>query len=210
MPSNEERADVAEKTLAYYKLLKGQTGEPDGASIIDLLTDLHHNLAAADIDDPVEDMEEALEQAAMNFMTESNAETARCHRCGNHLDAYGFCSDETCPHSDWAQHVSYDDLTTMNKRDIVKKYGTMAVAVICTFRAQIGTAKRVDDNEGHPAHGRTWKVPMSMCMGIETHSEGSDELRYAETAPAIVQNYADCFEVEFDEDRVIDLTNEEA
>lgn len=46
-----------------------------------------------------------------------------CGRCGSELDSEGYCTDETCPHSDWPQQVPVSALEEMSAEAVEAKYG---------------------------------------------------------------------------------------
>jgi len=37
------------------------------------------------------------------------AQKNQCGRCGTSLDEFGYCRDETCPHSDYLQHETWNE-----------------------------------------------------------------------------------------------------
>lgn len=45
-----------------------------------------------------------------------------CAKCGSHLD-WGYCSDQTCPYSDWLQSVPLVDMETMSWLELAQAYG---------------------------------------------------------------------------------------
>lgn len=54
---------------------------------------------------------------------EYNEAMDACDTCGCELDEHGFCTDETCFHSDWPQEVIREDVESMSTADVEAKYG---------------------------------------------------------------------------------------
>ena len=56
-------------------------------------------------------------------MTSFLLEDLTCSKCGSSLDAHGYCTDMTCPYSDWPQEVGLDDLESRSASYVEHLYG---------------------------------------------------------------------------------------
>ena len=45
-----------------------------------------------------------------------------CQKCGSPV-VDDYCANNTCPYSNWPQHVELDDLTEMTTQEIEEEYG---------------------------------------------------------------------------------------
>jgi len=63
------------------------------------------------------------------YNDQAQSSDVTCRRCGCHIDMDGFCTDETCPYSDWGQTVPNDlldqDFTTLDIFDECASLGLL-------------------------------------------------------------------------------------
>lgn len=62
--------------------------------------------------------EESLQSAWLEY----NDAKLCCERCSSELDEHEYCTDATCPYSDWPQKVKVTDLQEMPQASIEAKY----------------------------------------------------------------------------------------
>lgn len=65
-PTNQNRADHAEQTVQYHSHISGNTEESEDEAVIDLLTNLRHFCASAELD-----FDQASRIAEMHYEAES-------------------------------------------------------------------------------------------------------------------------------------------
>ena len=63
-----------------------------------------------------------IESYAIDVQDEAEQVNATCQKCVSHLDGQ-YCSDNTCPYSEWPQSVPIDELQSISSEELRSKYG---------------------------------------------------------------------------------------
>lgn len=80
-------------------------------------------IISEDIDEMVRQLE-VMRAEIMRRMMGADATPAVCGKCGTSL-AGDYCADETCPYSEWPQHVPLSELQEMPADDLREKYAVL-------------------------------------------------------------------------------------
>ena len=63
-----------------------------------------------------------IQSYSFDAQDEAGQVNATCQKCGSHLDGQ-YCSDDTCPYSEWPQAVPIDELQSIPSEELRSKYG---------------------------------------------------------------------------------------